>query len=64
MDRRVCGLGTWNERILLEEDEVEAFRSLNVTFTCFSTLDSFKRYFGINIAIGFLFPFDDLERIS
>ncbi len=43
---------------------MEAFGSLNVNFTLFSTLDSFKRDFGIHIAIGFLFPFDDLERIS
>jgi hypothetical protein len=37
MDSRGCGLGAWNERIFLEEDEVEAFGSLNVNFTCFST---------------------------
>ena len=64
MDKRGCGLGAWNGGIVLEEDEVEAFGSLNVNFTFFSTLDSFKRDFGIHIAIGFLFPFDDLERIS
>ena len=48
----------------LEEDEVGAFGSLNVNFTCCSTLDSFKRDFGIHIAVGFSFLFDDLERIS
>ena len=64
MDRRGCGSGAWNGRILLEEDEVEAFESLNVNFTFCSTLDSFKRDFGIHIAVGSLFPFDDLERIS
>ena len=63
MDKRGYGLGTWNGRILLE-DEVEAFGSLNVNFTICSTLDSFKRDFGIHIAVGSLFPFDDLERIS
>ena len=51
--------------MLLEEDEVEAFQNLSVNFTCFSTLDSFKRDFGIHIALGFFsFLFDDLERIS
>ncbi|KGJ51010.1 hypothetical protein CIAN88_23165 [[Clostridium] innocuum] len=64
MDSRGCGLGTWNGRIFLEEDEVEAFGSLNVNFTFCSTLDSFKRDFGIHIALGFSFLFDDLERIS
>ena len=64
MDRRGCGLGAWNGRILLEEDEVEVFGSLNVNFTCLLTLDSFKRDFVVNIAIGFSFLFDDLERIS
>ena len=43
MDRSGCGLGAWNGRILLEEDEMEAFGSLNVNFTFFSTLESFKR---------------------
>jgi len=37
MDKRGCGLGAWNERMFLEEDDVEAFGSLNVNFTCFST---------------------------
>ena len=64
MDRRGCSLGAWNGRIILEEDEVEDFGRLNVNFTCFSTLDSFKRDFRIHIAIGFSFSFDDLERIS
>ena len=64
MDRRGCGLDTWNGRILLEEDEVKAFGSLNVNLTCCSKLDSFKRNFGIHIAIGFSFLFDDLDRIS
>ena len=32
MDRRGCGLGMWNGRILLEEDEVEVFGSLYVNF--------------------------------
>ena len=64
MDRKNCGLGARNGRTLLEEDEVEAFGSLNVNFTVCSTLDSFKRDFGIHIAIGIFFPFDDLERIS
>ena len=51
--------------MLLEEDEVEAFGSLNLNFTCFSTLESLKRDFGIHIVIGlFLFLFYDLERIS
>ena len=49
MDRRGCSLGTWNGRIILEEDEGEAFGSLNVNFTCFSTLESFKRDFEIHI---------------
>ena len=47
----------------LEEDEVEVFGSLNLNFTCCSTLDSLKRDFRIHIAIGFSFLFDDLERI-
>ena len=64
MDRIGCGLSAWNGRILLEKDEVEAFGSLNVNFTFFSTLDSFKRDFGIHIGIGLLFLFDDLKRIS
>ena len=65
MDRRWCSLGAWNGRMLLEEDEVEAFESLNVNFTCCSTLDSLKRDFEIHIAIGFFsFFFDDLEIIS
>ena len=65
MDRRGCGLGTWNWRMLLEEDEVEVFGSLNVNFTCSSTLVSLKKDFGIHIAIGlFSFLFDDLEIIS
>ena len=63
MDRRGCGLGAWNGRILLEEDEVEAFGSLNVNFNFCSTLDSFKRDFGIHIVIYFSFIFDDLEII-
>ena len=59
MDRRGCGLGAWNGIIVLEEDEVEAFGSLNFNFTCSSTLDSFKRDFGIHMAIGlFLCLFD------
>ena len=65
MDKIGCGLGTWNGRILLEEDEVEFFGSLNVNFNCCSTLDSLKRDFGIHIAIGlFSFVFDDVEIIS
>ena len=65
MDKRGCGLGTRNGRTLLEEDEVKAFGRLNVNFTFFSILDSFKRDFGIHIVIGlFSFLFDDLERIS
>ena len=64
MNRRGCSLGTWKGRILLEEDEVEVFGSLNVNFTCFSTSDSFNRDFGIHIVVGFSFLFDDLERIS
>ena len=65
MVRRGCSLGAWNGRMFLEEDKVEAFRSLNVNFTFFSTLDSFKRDFGIHIAVGFFsFLFDDLEIIS
>ena len=65
MDRRGCDLGTWNGRMLLEEDEEEFFGSLNVNFNCCSTLDSLKRDLGIHIAIGlFSFIFDDLEIIS
>ena len=65
MDRRGCGLGTWNGRMLLEEDEVEFFGTLNVNFNCCSTLDSLKRDFGIHIAVGlFSFLFDDVEIIS
>ena len=65
MDRRGCGLATWNGRILLEEDEVEVFGSLNVNFNCCSTLDFLKRDFGIHMAIClFSFLFDDLEIIS
>ena len=64
MDRRGCGLGAWNGRMLLEEDEVEAFGSLNVNFTFLSTLDSFKRDFGIHLVVDFLFSLDDSERIS
>ena len=65
MDRRGCGLGAWNGRMLLEEDEVEFFGSLNVNFNCCSTLDSLKRDFGIHIAIEiFSFIFDDLDIIS
>lgn len=64
MDGRGCGLGTWNGRMFLEEDEVEVFGSLNVNFTFFSTPDSFKRDFGIHIVVGFSFLFDDIERIS
>ena len=65
MDKKGCSLGTWNGRILLEEDEVEVFGSLNVNFNCCSTLESLKRDFGIHISIGFFsFPFDDLEIIS
>ena len=64
MDSGESGLGAWNGRMLLEEDEVEAFGSLNVNFTFCSILDSFKRDFGIHIALGFSFLFDDLERIS
>ena len=64
MDKSGYSIGAWNGRMLLEEDEVEAFGSLNVNFTFCSTLDSFKRDFGIHIVVGFLFPFDDLERIS
>ena len=59
MERLGYSLGAWNERMILEEDKVEAFRSYNVNFTCFSTLDSFKRDFGIHIAIGFSFLLDD-----
>lgn len=50
--------------MFLEEDEVEAFGSLNVNFTFFSTIDSFKRDFGIHIGEIFSFFFYDLERIS
>ena len=51
--------------MLLEEDEVEFFGSLNVNFNFCSTLDSLKLNFGIHIAIGFFsFLFDDLEIIS
>ena len=65
MDRRGCGLGAWNGRVLLEENEVEFFGSLNVNFNCCSTLDSLKRDFGIHIAILlFSFLFDDVEIIS
>ena len=65
MDRRGCGLGTWNGRMLFEEDEVEFFGSLNVNFNCWSTLESLKRDFGIHIAIDlFSFLFDDIEIIS
>ena len=65
MDRRGCGLGTWNGRIRLEEDEVKFFGSLNVNFNCCSTLDSLKRDFGIHIAVGlFSFLFDNVEIIS
>ena len=64
MDRRGCGLGAWNERILLQEDEVEVFGSFNVNSTCCSTIDSLKRDVGIHIAIGFSFLFDNFERIS
>ena len=53
------------EEILLGEDEVEVFGSLNVNFTCFLTLDTLKRDFGSHIAIGlFSFLFDDLKIIS
>ena len=65
MDRRGCGLGVWNGRMLLEEDEVEFFGSLNVNFNCCSKLDSLKRDFGIHIAVGlFSFLFHDVEIIS
>ena len=64
MDRRGYGLGAWKGSMLFEKDVAEVFGSLNFNFTFFSILDSFKRDFGIHIAIGFLFPFDDLERIS
>ena len=65
MDKRGCNLGAWDGRILLEEDEVKLFGSLNVNFNCCSTLDSLKRDFGIYIAIGlFSFLFDDLESTS
>ena len=64
MDRRGCSIGAWNGRMLLEEDEVEVFGSLNVNFNCCSTLESLKTDFGIHIAMGFSFPFNDLERIS
>ena len=64
MDRRGCGLGTWNGRIILEEDKVEVFGSLNVNFNCYSTLESLRTDFGIHIDTDFLFLFDILERIS
>ena len=65
MDRRGCGLRAWNGRILLEEDEVKFFGSLNVKFNCCSTLDFLKRDFGIHIFVGlFSLLFDDLEIIS
>ena len=32
VDRRGCGLATWNGRMFLEDDEVEFFGSLNVNF--------------------------------
>ena len=38
MDRRGCSLGAWNGRMILEEDEVDAFGSLNAKFTCFLAL--------------------------
>ena len=51
--------------MLLKENEVKFFGSLNVKFNCCSTLDSLKRDFGIHIAIGlFSFLFYDVEIIS
>ena len=50
--------------MLLEEDEVEAFGSLNVNFTCCSILDSLKRDFSVHMAIGFSLLFDNFERKS
>ena len=38
MNRRGCNLGAWNGRMLLEEDEEEAFGRLNVNLTGCSTL--------------------------
>ena len=65
MDKIGFCLGAWNERMLLEEDEVKFFGSLNINFNCFSTLDSLKRDFAIHIAkCLFSFLFDDLEIIS
>ena len=65
MDRRGYGLGACNGIMLLEEDGLEFFESLNVNFNYCSTLDSLKRDFGIHIAIGlFSFLFEDLEIIS
>ena len=65
MDIRGCGLGAWNGRMLLEEDEVEFFKSLNVNFNCCSTLDSLKRDFGIHIVIGlFSFVFENLGELG
>ena len=65
MFRIGCGLGTWNGRILWEEDEVEFFGSLNVNFNFCSTLESLKRDFGTHIFVGLLsFLFDDVEIIS
>ena len=51
--------------MLLKEDDVEVFGSLNVNFNYCSTLEFLKRDFGIHIAVGlFSFLFDDLEIIS
>ena len=55
--------GSFLERFF-EEDEVEAFRSLNVNFELFSIFKSFKRNLGIHIALDFSFPLDALEHIS
>lgn len=48
----------------LEEDEVEAFGSLNANFNLFSIFKSFKRDLGIRIALDFYFSLDVLEHIS
>ena len=48
----------------LEEDEVEAFGSLNVNLDLFLIFKSFKRDLGIHINFELSFSFDSLECIS
>ena len=48
----------------LEEAKVETFGSLNVNFEVFSIFKSFKRDFGIHIALDFSFSLDAWECIS